>query len=196
MSIKERIEQHLSNLTEHQLVVVADTPEVLHLRLQRGESRMGSVDLIELRTTRQTVISGDYCPGDSGVLSTNGYGLKWLARASTSPGYLAEKFRVPSRSVPEDAASTIEKWLEDREGWCVPDSDVESLQDLVRDLRSGSHDHDTQGVLLYEELSGLDGDYVDDGGPGWERDPSVMAPLVAIARTLARLWKDGGASCT
>jgi len=153
----------------HQLTILAETENVLCVRIGRPNTRINSTQITF--TPEGIVIQGDWCPCGNGVCSTFGYGKEWFAK-SLSWSYLAEKF-LAREFVPEAAVDFLQGYAENMR--------VEHLQEGCDDYRQA----------YYEFCQDLD---IDDPG-GYDYNITDICQLQVIQETFARLWANRSSSC-
>lgn len=147
----------------------------------RGPDGGRMMSTLIMFTPEGIVLQGDLTPGRNGNVSSPWYGVGWFS-GQLSGSYLCEKF-LETKWVRELAVEQLSDPV--ASFYCeADDADVEKLKEIAKVLSGGDYGPE----WLHEELSNLDGCYVDDGIPGLGYDPHEAAWLVAIQATFARLY--------
>jgi hypothetical protein len=195
--IQPRFELAQELLKDHRLVSYAVNDSVSGGRieaysLRREGTRIMCVELAFL--PGYIAITGDYCPGQNGVISRIGYGRAWFT-GELSYDYLAGKF-LTQQFVPELAAAILIDWanadhMEDL-GLAMPAARRarEALLHWARvceGLPQGDSVESWEARMgMHEALQPFG--YTDDGLPGWWYQPRDVAVLAAIQQRFAELY--------
>jgi hypothetical protein len=179
-AISARVAQRLADFNSHELVLVADVPNV-KVWLVRGKD--GLIDSYEVAFLQSGIcLAGDYVPGAYGAVSTRNYGEKWFA-SKLGYGYLAEKF-LRKGWYPENASW----WVQDQIAELQEEDRLKEAEEL-RDLSKSDDFYDDESsfrdavcrVIKHHEWS--------DSSPH-DYDPHDLVALSVCQQVFARLWHE------
>jgi len=170
-------------MTDYTLTTLVDTAGVLLVRLTPPTGGEMQSTRIAFLPGGYIVIHGDLCPAENGLISVGGYGPEWFASKGRrlTPSYMAEKFRVPTVFIPEQAATYLR---EQAEGNDECKADFLRLADDAEDVYASDEVEVRRFLDDVEDTTGSP-DYAESF---YGHDPRIMDLLIQIQAAFARLW--------
>lgn len=190
-------------MTDYTLKTLVDTPDLLLVRLTPPEGGEMQSTRIAFLPGPVIVIHGDLCPGKNGLVSSEiepdmelpaghglisntGYGPEWFARGGLpiTPSYMAEKFRVPSVFIAEQAATHLRECAEEEED----PARAATFRSLADDAEGVEERNPRQVGDFLEHVEDLL-ESPDHAEAFYGPEPRTMDLLIKIQAAFARLWK-------